>query len=32
MVSINEALGFAPVARESAWRLDLPRDGASSDA
>jgi GNAT superfamily N-acetyltransferase len=28
MVSINEALGFAPVARESAWRLDLPDEGA----
>lgn len=25
MVSINEAMGFRPVQRESAWRLDLPR-------
>jgi GNAT superfamily N-acetyltransferase len=26
MISINEAMGFAPAQRESAWRLDLPRD------
>ena len=29
MVSINEAMGFAPAQRESAWRLDLPRDGGA---
>ena len=25
MVAINAAMGFAPAQRESAWRLDLPR-------
>jgi GNAT superfamily N-acetyltransferase len=29
MVSINEAMGFVPAQRESAWRLDLPRDGGT---
>jgi GNAT superfamily N-acetyltransferase len=25
MIAINEAMGFVPAQRESAWRLDLPR-------
>jgi GNAT superfamily N-acetyltransferase len=29
MVSINEAMGFVPAQRESAWRLDLPRGGGA---
>ena len=29
MISINEAMGFVPAQRESAWRLDLPRDGGA---
>jgi GNAT superfamily N-acetyltransferase len=29
MISINEAMGFVRAQRESAWRLDLPRDGGS---
>lgn len=27
MISINEAMGFVRAQRESAWRLDLPRNG-----
>jgi GNAT superfamily N-acetyltransferase len=29
MISINEGIGFVPAQRESAWRLDLPRDGGA---
>ncbi len=29
MISINEAMGFVPAQRESAWRLDLPRGGGA---
>jgi GNAT superfamily N-acetyltransferase len=32
MIAINEAMGFVPVARESAWQLDLPRSGEDVDA